>query len=114
MGTDGDATIDVSDDEIAVGVAFAELGGMRGGDGLLVEDMRMRGAIDAFDASQARVVAVFIDIGGVEGLGGASELLGEFPGQHNAKLGGVLTATDGLDGIVEQTLVNGGHATGWV
>ena len=100
VGADGDAAVDVRDDEVAVLIAAAQLLGVEGGDGLLVEDVRVRDAIDAAYAGEARLVLVFIDVGRVEGVCLAVEFLSQRPCEHDAKLGGMLATADRRHGVV--------------
>ena len=67
---------------------------------LLVEDMRVRDAVDALDAGEPRVVAVFVDICWIEGERRLLVFLGKGPGEHDAEFRGMLGAADSRDGVV--------------
>ena len=103
---DGYAAVDVRDDEVAVLVFATEFGGVELGDGLLVQDVRVRDAVDALDAGEASELAVFVDVRGVEGERGTRVRLREAPREHDAEAGRMLRTADSGDGVVEELLVD--------
>ena len=112
MRGDGDVAVDVRDDEVAVLVPAPQLRRVELGDGLLVEDVRVRDAVDAADAGEAGVVAVLVHVRRVDGECRLREILGELPRQHHPELGRVLRAADAGDGVVEEPPVDCGEPTG--
>ena len=83
---------------------------MARGDGLLVEDVRMRDAVDALDAGQAREFAVLVHVRRIERVGGLVERLGELPGEHHAELRGMDRPADARHRVVVEALVDLHHA----
>lgn len=91
---DGDAAVDVGDDEIAVLVAAAELRGVRLGNGLLVQHVRMGETVDAPEAGEARELSVLVGVLGVHHEGGAAEFPPELVREHCTEARGVDRAAD--------------------
>ena len=71
-------------------------------------------AIESVNAGQARVVAVFIYVGGIQRIGTLMIVLHKPPGQHHARLRGLFAIIDSGRGIIIQLLVDDHHITGCV
>ena len=95
-----DAAVYVRDDEVAFLVLATHFRGVELSYRLLVEDVRVRYAVDALDAGETRVVAVFVDICWIEGERRLLVFLGKGPGEHDAEFRGMLGTADRSDRVV--------------
>ena len=107
-----DAAVYVRDDEVAFLVLATHFRGVELSYRLLVEDVRVRDAVDTLDAGKPRQVAVFVDVRGIEGERRLRVFLRKNPGEHDAELRRMLGTADRRNSVVVELLVDRRDAAG--
>jgi len=103
----GDASVDVTDDEVTVFIPFAHPQGMFPGYRFLVEHMGLSPPVQACDSGYSRLIAQFIDIGGVHREHRFSQSASQFPGEHHSEFRRVVAAAFVLLGVFDEPFVDG-------
>ncbi len=105
--TDGDAAIDMGDNEVAVFVLLTHhFFRMILSDCLLVQNVGVGYTVDALDTGESCIFTVLIYVGRIQCECRLVELLSELPCEHDTELGRVLTAAYCSDCIVIELLVD--------
>ena len=106
MGGDGDAAVNVTDDEIQFFVGFSQGFGVNGCDALLVKYVGLGPAVKPGNAGGPGVVPQLVHVGGVCGVHAAAVFPAQLPGQHDPQLGGVVAAAHVRSGVLHQLPVD--------
>ena len=105
------SAVNVCNNKIAIFILLSKLTRMVSSHRFLVQHVRVGNTINTLDSRESRIVAILIDICGIECESFLPVFLCKCPGDHDTQLSRMLGSADSRHRIVEQLLIDFSETT---